>query len=378
MLGQWARRFANDSELNAELYFDRTFLRDPFATSPYQPAGTLVDELDTYELDIQHRFWLGEREQIVWGGGYRVVQDDVKQQAPNFGFFPAQKTQRTCGVFAQNEIKVANDVYATIGSKLERNDYTGWEVEPNARLRRDMSSRQTLWTAVSRGVRIASRFDRDLAIPSIAPVLISGSKTFDSERLVSWEMGYRAEISRTLSGSISLFYSEYDDLRGLAPTPGTTLPLVYRNVLDAESYGAELSVAYQPMTGSTIKGGFTTLQSNVEVSPGEVDLEGALAQTQDPQPQFSIRSFTDLGRQVELGVIYRWVDTLHTGNFGTPGTVPAYSELDVRLGWHATNSLELSIVGQNLLHAQHPEYGFPSSGREELQRKVYGKAVWRF
>jgi iron complex outermembrane receptor protein len=72
------------------------------------------------------------------------------------------------------------------------------------------------------------------------------------------------------------------------------------------------------------------------------------------------------------------VDTLHNNNGPNPGTVPSYFELDVRLAWRATKRLELSIVGQNLLHDHHPEYGFPSPTREEIQRSVYGKVSFRW
>ena len=58
--------------------------------------------------------------------------------------------------------------------------------------------------------------------------------------------------------------------------------------------------------------------------------------------------------------------------------VPAYTELDLRLGWQATDRLELSLVGQNLLHPRHPEFGAPTPLREEVQRGAYGKVTWRF
>jgi iron complex outermembrane receptor protein len=58
-------------------------------------------------------------------------------------------------------------------------------------------------------------------------------------------------------------------------------------------------------------------------------------------------------------------------------TVPAYGELDGRLAWQATPAVECSIVGQNLLHAHHPEFGPPAT-RKEADRGVYGKLVWRF
>jgi iron complex outermembrane receptor protein len=51
--------------------------------------------------------------------------------------------------------------------------------------------------------------------------------------------------------------------------------------------------------------------------------------------------------------------------------------LDVHLGWRPTKNLELSIVGQNLLDPQHPEFGTPAT-RTEVQRSVYGKVTCRF
>ena len=58
--------------------------------------------------------------------------------------------------------------------------------------------------------------------------------------------------------------------------------------------------------------------------------------------------------------------------------VPSYTALDLRLGWRASNGLELSLVGQNLLDASHPEFGAPTPRREEIERGFYGRATWRF
>src|SRR5580698_521705 len=74
----------------------------------------------------------------------------------------------------------------------------------------------------------------------------------------------------------------------------------------------------------------------------------------------------------------RCVDTLHTNNGPVVGTVPSYFELDSRLAWHASDRLEFSLVGQNLLHNRHPEYGFPEPSRPEIERSAYGKFTWRY
>jgi iron complex outermembrane receptor protein len=113
-----------------------------------------------------------------------------------------------------------------------------------------------------------------------------------------------------------------------------------------------------------------------------VDATDALNETADPESQIFLRSAMDLPRGLELDAAFRWIDTLtiDNGPTGGPvaGTVPSYFELNARVAWHVNRRLELSVVGQNLLHPHHPEYGFPSPTREEIVRSVYGKAEWRY
>ncbi len=115
-----------------------------------------------------------------------------------------------------------------------------------------------------------------------------------------------------------------------------------------------------------------------EARPGEVDATHGLNETADPQHQFSIRSSMDLPENLEFDAGLRWVDSLTINDVATAGTVPSYFELDARLAWHPTKNLEISIVGQNLLHDQHPEYGFPDATQVEIERSVYGKIAWHF
>jgi iron complex outermembrane receptor protein len=54
--------------------------------------------------------------------------------------------------------------------------------------------------------------------------------------------------------------------------------------------------------------------------------------------------------------------------------VPAYTELNGRLGWRVTDRIEVAIVGRNLLHAYHQEY----VGGAEIPRSVFADLQWRF
>jgi hypothetical protein len=52
--------------------------------------------------------------------------------------------------------------------------------------------------------------------------------------------------------------------------------------------------------------------------------------------------------------------------------------MDLRLGWRPSEALELSLVGQNLLHDHHLEFGIPLPNQEEVGRNVQAKLVWRY
>jgi iron complex outermembrane receptor protein len=56
---------------------------------------------------------------------------------------------------------------------------------------------------------------------------------------------------------------------------------------------------------------------------------------------------------------------------------PGYSELDLRLGWEPIPRLQISVVGQNLLHARHEEFG-SAAVAQSIERGVFAKAVWGF
>jgi iron complex outermembrane receptor protein len=169
---------------------------------------------------------------------------------------------------------------------------------------------------------------------------------------------------------VSAFYHDYDHLRGLSLTPRTLVPLVYSNSLEGEAHGAELQVDYRPLTRWQLAAGLAVLREHVRVRAGRTDFFNALDETEDPKHQFSLRSSLDLPKGIQFDTHFRWVGALRVNNGGRPDKVPAYAELDARLTCPISVFADLSLVGQNLLDAQHPEYGPPSPAREELRRSV--------
>jgi iron complex outermembrane receptor protein len=241
-----------------------------------------------------------------------------------------------------------------------------------------LASNQALWSAISRAARTPSRVDRDLVEPAPPHLLVlTGSSDYKSEYVTAYELGYRGAIGAGMTGSISTFYNNYRDVRSTSFTPTTIVPLFFANNVEGHTYGLELSATRQMLEFWSLHAGYNFLKESLRVKPGQFDLSAAHNETADPEQQASIRSSMNLPRRVRFDATLRWVDTLHINNNAVVATVPSYVELDTRVSWRASQRLELSIAGQNLLHNHHPEYGFPSPTREEIERSVYGKITWQ-
>src|SRR6185312_9047978 len=149
LLGRWSHTFSESSDMSLQMYYDRTHLVDPIPASvagtiTLAPAGTLTDDLDTFDIDFQHHLHLGDWNNIVWGLGYRFTHE-VDDNAPALAFLPPTLDHNLFSAFLQDEITLRENLFLTLGTKIEHNDYTGMEVEPSARLQWNVTPKQMLW-----------------------------------------------------------------------------------------------------------------------------------------------------------------------------------------------------------------------------------------
>jgi iron complex outermembrane receptor protein len=379
MLGRWTRSYSETSNSSLQLYFDHTELYLPTPPiilngSQFAEAGLFADKLDTIDLDFQHSFEAFQAHKVVWGLGYRWTKDEVTN-SPGLGFLPPNLSQDLFNAFIQDEIELISETLAlTLGSKVEHNDYTGTEWEPNIRLNWRVNSENMVWSAISRAVRMPSRIDREIRQP--APpnlVVLSGGDEFKSERVVAYEVGYRAMLSEQMIVSLALFHNEYSDIRSTNFTPTTLLPFYFENNLHGETQGLELNLNYQALEWWQLQLGYNYLRQDLRVKSGAYDFNNALNETADPKNQVSLRSSMNIGATTTLDLGYRWVDRLPTNNAGQLVYVPSYGELDLRLACIIDRNLEIALVGQNLLHDHHQEFGIPGPTQEEVGRSLFLK-----
>jgi iron complex outermembrane receptor protein len=358
LLARWEHSWAKDSNLQLQVYYDHTERDFP---------GLFAEIRNTFDIDLQHRFKFSERHEIVWGGGHRSSRDDVRN-SPGLAFLPERRDLNLVNLFVQDSIALLkNRLQLTLGSKFEHNDYTGFEAQPSARLSWKPYEEQLLWAAVSRAVRTPSRIDRDLFVPASPPFLLAGGPDFQSETVVAYELGYRVQPHARVSLSLSTFYNDYKHLRSLEPVPGTSA-LVLANRMEGETYGAELWADIKLTDSWRLKPGYAFLHKDLRLPSGSGDPSIA---GNDAKHRFLLRSAMDLTPKLE----FDWTLS-HVSSLPSPA-VPAYTTLDLRLGWKQSKQLEVSLIGQNLLDKRHPEFGLAST-RSEIERSVLVKAVLKF
>ena len=379
MLGRWRRQLAPGSDLQLRAYYDRTHRDDP----------SFHDDLDTLDLDFQHRYLLAGRHEIVWGLTYRYT-DNSNRGKGVFAVEPEDSRDDLISGFVQDQFALADGLRLTVGTKLEHNDFSGFEVQPTARLAWDVAPGHNAWGSISRAVRVPTRLERDVLVEATPPgsnprAVLLGNEDFESEDLLAYELGYRWQALDVLAFDLALFHNRYEGLASLEfgtptldPASGViTFPVVTLNLNDGRSQGAELLATFSPRENWRLIASYSYVHLDIQPHGTDENRGEFLAGT-TPRHQFSLRSLLDLPGGLRLDAQFRHSAELEQQPeiVSGPG-IDAYSELDVRLAWQASERLELALVGQNLLHDHHVEFGTPEA-RGELERGAYGKITWQF
>jgi iron complex outermembrane receptor protein len=113
------------------------------------------------------------------------------------------------------------------------------------------------------------------------------------------------------------------------------------------------------------------MRINIWSKPTSTDTSRGSTENHSPKRQFSVHSSVDLPVDLRLDGGLRYVSEIANQQ------VPGYAELDARLTWSPTAQLGLSVVGQNLLHRRHAEFGSPAT-RREIERGLQGAVEWHF
>ncbi|MFO1351638.1 MAG: TonB-dependent receptor [Gammaproteobacteria bacterium] len=354
--------------------------------------------LDTFDLDFQHELALTGNQEFIWGLGYRL-NSDTFDDAELIAMRPPSRDYSLFSGFAQDRINLLADKFElTFGSKIEHNDFTGWEFQPSLRALWKPDATQRVWAAVSRATRTPSRADNDVAVNLLAipnpptRIELRGSEDFASESVIAYELGYRAWPLDNLYFDLAAFYNDYDDLRFtvLNPqtaTPGLDAPIISAQLINgekAQTYGLELAADWRPRSWWRMQLAYSYLRTSFERDGLDPHLAFPLlsfSNNRDPRHQASLRSSFNFSDSVEFDVWLRYVSRIDELQIATLNskTIDDYLTLDLRLGWRPSPNFDLSLIGRNLLDSPRLEYLLESNPvPTKVERSIFATLRWRF
>jgi iron complex outermembrane receptor protein len=384
IVSQWNHVFSPRSDTSLQIYFDRTDRDDP----------TYGYGLNTVDLDFQHHFEWGARQNIVWGLGYRHLSDTT-QATLRVSFTPADQRDQIFSSFLQDEIAIRPEsLYLTLGTKLEHNSSTGSGAQPSLRIAWAATSRTMMWSSFSVAERTPSFADlgvrfTQLALPGPGglPILVVafGNPQEDAEDLYATEFGVRREFGRRLSLDLTTFFNHYNRLRSAEPTApflesnASSLylvsPVMFGNLLYGETHGAEAAIRWKVSDRWTLSPSYTFLAMHLHPQPNSQDFRtGPGTEGNSPANQIQMRSHVVLPGHFLFDLSAFFVGRL------AAQSVPSYTRLDSNLTWQGGERFSVSLVGQNLLRDHHLE----TSNTDQIvqssliKRSAYAKMTWQF
>ncbi len=359
VLGRWGRTLSPTSDIQIQGYVGRE-----------EAQLHAIDSVaQTFDLELQHRFKVGERSQVVVGGGYRLRQTSLTG-LQDVAFSPEERNTGVFSAFAQNEYALIPDrLQLTVGSRFEHHPFTGFNLQPNVRLAWTPTEQHTLWTSVARAVRTPSIGEKDTQTGIIdvfrdpttgLPVVIRSraNEKVLAEVMTAFETGYRVRPTQRLTFDVAGFYNIYDNGLGSSLGTGTfvagppariEVPVSTNYATRGRTYGAEFASEWKPADMLRLRMGYSLLRIDVDSDERNALVE---APRRNPRHQGFLHASYDLGSSVKLDGVLRGATRLTSSTVSVPG----YMTMDARVAWQATERLELSLVGTNLVGPQRVEF----------------------
>ncbi len=381
LLGRWSRRIDDDTDSTLQAYINHVSRHE---------SGISVDEtLIDAEGNLRRNYGVHE---VGLGFNYRFTGNRLKSETPTLGFIRGRSRGRLVSGYVQDDYWLVPDrLRLTAGTKVEYNSLSGLAVQPSVRMLWRPAERTSVWSSWSRAVRTTSSFERNATFmtqagptgarfyaPIPVTVFAAGQDSLKSEKLDAYEAGARFSPANWLSIDLAVYHNRYRRLIGFAPVSASILyayplPSVeaqYRilNNSRANSSGVEMSATatLSPTVRVDLYGSLIDTHARVDkvieapsiagLPPGvgyTLPLFTQPGLTTTPKQQGGVRFRWDVSRTVELDAWLRHVGTLKLVG------VPAYTTLDLRLAWAASEMVSLELTGRNLFQNKRLDFREP-------------------
>lgn len=381
-------RYTHDWEDKAET------MAQAYFTYWHGNAALFGNDYHIFDTELQHRFSPLDRLELTVGGEQKWVQDTYKA-SDIYSFDPTSSAYQRRSAYVQGQIELAKDLLSLyLGERYEYVNWAGGSFSPDVRLLYTPTHQSTFWASFTQAVRNPSRGDvsstgniTTLPIDPTTMGLIRFVKNADLDPVNStaYQLGYKQAVTPDINVDLTTYFMHRNrtyenDPAGLPfveiiqGRPVVVVPYHQANNSKSESVGAEIAVDYRPVRWAHLAAAYSYLHLTRWLTDGGSDPD-ILADNRRYVPnEVNLRGLFDLTDQVSFNAEFRFVDNLPAIN------IRSYTQLDLKLAYRPIKSLELSVIGQNLLRTDTKEYVPEMAHYDQsmIQRGVYGQVLYTF
>jgi len=351
--GRWTEAIAKDIDFELFSYYDKS--HDVYGKDAYnQWYGITIEDITT-EFHVDWR--TGKDNRLITGGGFKYSVF-TPEDGIDYTFPDSRETWYFYNVFFSDEFAILPDrLWLTGGMKLEHNTKSDLDWQPNIRLLYKASPTQSIWAALSRALKIpdyvtAAKYEWEYFIydqNSGETRQITSCWTGEplkNEKLTALEIGHRAQLTATLSSDVALFYNKSTNVSSVGAvelaSDEVSYFLKYEN--ESSAYGSEIALTYNPEGAWSATASYSYLYDEFKYA-NPIDSHNTHIHRLQLHTQYKPVDSLSLN-----GHLY-WNSEAKINTY----KLPSYLRMDLVLTYRLTQSVELSLAGQNLLESEHNE-----------------------
>jgi len=317
------------------------------------PSDLMRSSYDSqmFKFDWQHDLYLHESNTLTLG--FEIEEEEGESgyySESMWGPFSSRfrnKTARTYGYYLQDQIRLWNRFFTTVGVRLD--DHSRFGSEVTGRIASAYIFEQT-------GTRIRASYGTGFKAPSLFQLYSQyGDKDLDPEQSTGWDAGLEQHFcGKRLTLGATYFENDFDDMIDF--DSGASM---YDNIAEAESEGVELFALVRPRDNLSFRASYTYTDTEDKTTGKDL-----MRRAKD---KFSVNGtyrFLEKGN-VNLGVTY--VGDRDDNDYSSwPAArveLDSYTLVDLAASYQITENILLFGRMENILDEEYESvYGYGTRG----------------
>jgi vitamin B12 transporter len=352
--GQWDQKIGVSFIRNLRKYkFDVTANNPAESRSNYNGERLKFDWQNNIQLDTNNNLIFGLETENESASSYYYYYNILSASpVPIISEFPRQNIQTT-GIYVEEQLKVNNNFFGSIGIRYDRNERFGSVVTFR------IAPAYVFWSS---GTKIKATYGTGFKAPSLFYLYdpAYGNPDLSPEKSRGWDAGIEQYLfNYKITAGITYFHNTFSDLFGFDNNFRTI------NINKSQTEGVEVYLNSKLPYDLSVNANYTYTDSK-DLSPGSIDQNLPLLRR--PKHKAAIDIYYDFTKSINAGIETIYVGNRDDKNFSTyPAarvTLDSYTLINASATFRVTKRVQFYGRLVNILDSSYEEiYGYGTAGR---------------